>query len=261
MKKLFITIALFIIFNLVACPFGANAQEVKFIHITDINLNTKNAYKLQETIKEINSYNDIDFVVFGGNNISKTNIDNLNTFLYLLRRVNKKTYVLLGSSDVLSSTGINKKYYFKRVRNARFLRHPSKPNYVFKSKGYIFVAMDGSKEFFQSSNGYYTKKELVWLDETLTKYIDKDVIILQHFPILPSKSQWLQSAKVENYVEVLKKHNNVKAIISGHYGENSEIKIDGIYHIITESYSKNCAYKIIQIDLGDDFISTNLVKN
>lgn len=261
MKKIFTKAFLYVFCAFFLFAQSTYAKEVKFIHITDVDLNTKNAYKLQETIKEINSYNDIDFVVFGGNNISKTNIDNLNTFLYLLRRVNKKTYVLLGSSDVLSSTGINKKYYLKRVRNARFLRHPNKTNYVFKSKGYIFVVMDGSKEFFQSTNGYYTKKELIWLDETLNRYKNENVIILQHFPILPAKSQWLQCAKVENYIEVLKKHNNVKMIVSGHYGDNYEINIGGIYHIITESYSKNGAYKIIQIDLDDDFISTNLVKN
>ena len=258
MKKALKIVVLFIVFSLFGLPLYA--KEVKFIHITDINLNTNNAYKLQDTIKEINSYNDIDFVVFGGNNISRTNIDNLNTFLYLIKKVNKKVYVLLGSSDVLASTGINKEYYLKRVRRALFFRHSKKPNYVFKKNGYVFVVMDGSKEFFQSTNGYYTKKELVWLDEILTKYKDKNVIILQHFPILPTKSAWLQSAKTENYIDVLKKHSNVKIIVSGHYGEDSEIKTGGIYHIITESYSKNGAYKIIQIDLDDNFIGTSLVK-
>jgi len=261
MKKI-IKFALFsVIFSLFTS--ALYAKEVKFIHITDINLNTKNAYKLQETIKEINSYNDIDFVVFGGNNISKTTIDNLNTFLYLLKKVKKDSYVLLGSSDVFTPSGINKEYYMKRVKKALFWKqkHSNKPNYVFEKKGYVFVVMDGSKEFFQSTNGYYTKKELTWLDEILTKYKDENVIILQHFPILPIKSHWLQTAKTDDYVNVLKKHKNVKMIISGHYGDNSELNLGGIYHIITESYSKNCAYKIIQIDLEDSFIGTNLIKN
>ncbi len=256
MKKLFYIVFLFLFFTSVAL-----GREVKFIHITDINLNVNNAYKLQDTIKEINSYSNIDFVVFGGNNISKTNIDNFNTFLYLLKRVKKRCYVLLGSSDVLSSSGIDKKYYLKRVKRARFLAHPNKPNYVFKKKGVVFVAMDGSKEFFQSSNGYYTKKELVWLDKILDKYKNKNVVILQHFPILPSKSKWLETAKVENYLEVLKKHNNVKVIVSGHFGDDYEIKTGDIYHIITQAYSKNCAYKIIQMDLDDNFIAGNLVAN
>ena len=45
---------------------SASAKEVRLIHITDIGLNSKNAYKLQETIKEINSFKDIDFVLSPG---------------------------------------------------------------------------------------------------------------------------------------------------------------------------------------------------
>ena len=58
------------------CAGIADAREIKFVHITDVNLNKNNAKKLSETVKEINQYKDIDFVVFGGNNISKTNIEN-----------------------------------------------------------------------------------------------------------------------------------------------------------------------------------------
>ena len=239
------------------------AQEVKFVHITDTNLNEQNASKLLKTVKEINQYNDIDFVLFGGNNIAKTNINNLNTFLYILKRVNKKAIVLLGSSDVYASSGIDKKYYLKRVKRTRLSRlsfHSSKTNYSFSKKGYKFIVMDGSKQYFKSANGYYSKKELVWLDKELEKNKDKNVIILQHFPLIKASSDWLDTPKKEEYLEVLNKYKNVKVIVSGHYGSDIEIKKDGIYHIITEGYTKNGAYKIINIDLDDDFIGTYLVK-
>lgn len=258
MKKLFkILNLLFMVLLLSSSVFAA---ELRFIHITDIELNTANAYKLKRTVKEINAMKNIDFVVFGGNNISKTNINNLNYFMYLLKRVHKPVYVLLGSSDVSSSTGIDKKYYMKRVKMARFLRHPSKSSYVFKKKGIVFIVMDGSKQYFQQPNGCYTRDELLWLDEKLTKYKNKKVVILQHFPLLQSKSQWLQTPKLEEYYEVLNKHNNVKAIISGHYGNNQEETINNIHHIITEAYSKSGAYKIIELDTQSDFLATYLVK-
>lgn len=249
-----------LILTVIFLSFGVCAKEVKMIFMTDINLNQKNAYKFQETIKEINSYKDVDFVVFGGNNIARANVENLNLLTYLIKKVNKKTYVLLGSSDVLSSNAIDKKYYMKRIARAEF-RHSKKPNYVFKKNNYIFVAMDGSKQYFQSTNGYYTKEELAWLKKTLDKYKDKNIIILQHFPLLETSSQWLQTAKTEDYINLLKNYNNVKVIISGHYDENKELKKDGIYHIITESYSNSGAYKIIEIDLDYDFIATYLVKD
>ncbi len=238
------------------------AQEIKLIHITDTKINKSNASKVLKTIKEINQYKDVDLVVFGGNNISKSNIENLNLFLYLLKRVHKKTVVLLGSTDVNASNGIDKKYYLKRVKNARAKRlsyHNKNTNYVFSLKGYIFVVMDGSKQYFQSSNGYYSKKELVWLDKTLNKYKNKDVIILQHFPIVDTTSTWLDTARKDEYYDVLNKYKNVKVIISGHYGKNEEIKKDETRHIVTESYDKKGAYKVIQIDLKDDFIGTYLV--
>lgn len=257
MKNIFKILVLFCAF-LNLCAFS---KEVKFIHITDINLNTKNAYKLQETINEINTYKDVDFVVFGGNNIAKPEINNLNTFLYLLKKVNKKNYVILGSNDVLSSSGIDKEFYMKKVRKALFFRHSDKPNYCFKKNGYLFIVMDGVKQYFQSTNGYYPKAELLWLEKTLEKNKNENIIILQHFPLLETTSKWLETPKTQEYYELLAKYKNVKVIISGHYGANQEVKKDGIYHIISESYSKSGAYKIIEIDLDYDFIATYSVKN
>lgn len=253
-KVLKILILASLFFNL-----SALSKEVKLIHITDINLDTKNAYKLQDTIKEINEYKDVDFILFGGNNLAKADINNLNTFVYLLKKVNKKAVVLLGSNDVLSSNGIDKKYYLKKVSRSKM--HNKKPNYTFKKQGYLFVVMDGSKQYFKSTNGYYNKDELLWLDKTLEKNKNEKVIILQHFPIIENSSKWLETAKIDEYHAILAKHNNVKVIISGHYDKNQEIKKDGIYHILTEKYSDSGAYKTIEIDLDYDFIATYLVRN
>jgi len=255
MKRAFKILVLLGLFLNLACL----SKEVKLIHITDIDLDLKHAYKLQETIKEINEHKDVDFVLFGGNNIKSANIDNLNAFCYLLKKVNKKAVVLLGSNDVLSSSGIDKEYYLKKI--ARSKMHSKKPNYTFKKQGYLFVVMDGAKQYFKSSNGYYNKDELLWLDKILEKNKDEKVIILQHFPIVENSSKWLETAKIEEYREVLAKHKNVKVIISGHYDKNQELKKDDIYHIITENYSKSGAYKIIEIDLDYDFIATYLVRD
>jgi predicted MPP superfamily phosphohydrolase len=250
----------FLILTLLLFSLNAYSKEIRIIHITDIELNTKNAYKLQETIKEINSFKNIDFVLFGGNNISKAEIINLRTFAHLLKKVNKKCVVLLGSTDISASNNINKEYYLKRIKLARNLAHNSKPNYAFKKNGYLFVVMDGAKQYFQSTNGYYTNEELLWLKKTLDKNKNEKIIILQHFPLLETDSSWIETAKTEPYKELLEQYNNVKIIISGHYNKNLEVKKDGIYHILTESYSKSGAYKTIEIDLDYDFIATYLVK-
>lgn len=255
--KIFCYIFIFLLFQTANCAYS---KEVKFIFMTDTNINPNNAYKLQNTINEINSYKDIDFVVFGGNNIQKANFENLDYFLYLIKKVNKKPYVLLGNQDVFSTAGITKKYYMKRVKKALLYRHSSKPNYVFKKKNCVFVAMDGSKQYFKSSNGFYSKQELIWLDKILNKYKDKNVVILQHFPIIQTNSQWMQTAGIEDYLKILSNHKNVKVIVSGHYNFNKEIKAGNIYNIVVENYAKNQAYKIIELDFERDFTGTYLVK-
>ena len=257
MKK--ITKILILFFTYTALLNSVFAKDIKFIHLTDINLNSNNAKNLSETIKEINEYKDIDFVIFGGNNISSADINKLNAFIKITKKLNKKAYFLLGSNDVSSSNGIDKELFLYKVNKTHFY-HSKKPNYVFKKNGYVFVAMDGAKEYFKTSHGCYTSQELKWLDETLKKYKNENVIILQHFPLALTNSTWLQTARIEDYLEVLAKHNNVKIIVSGHYNINKEEKINGIYNIITESYDKNNAYKIIEINLEEDFIGTNLVK-
>lgn len=247
-----------LIFSLVMA--SASAKEVTFAFLTDAKVTPNNAYKLQNTIKEINKNNHIDFVVFGGNNISSPNPDNLDYFTYLLRKVKKKTYVLVGSSDVSTSRGLDKETYFKRVKKARHLRHPANSNYVFKKGGIVFIAMDGAKQYFPQSTGCYTKNELLWLKNQLDKYKDKNVIILQHFPSLETDSKWLQTAKLQDYYIILKDYKNVKMIVSGHYDKNLEQKTGWINHILTENYSKNGAYRIITVDFDNNFTASYLIK-
>ena len=214
-----------------------------------------------KTIKEINSLSDIDFVVFGGDNLRSAKIENLNLFLHFLRKVNKKPYVLLGSNDVLSSNGIDKNFYMKKVRRALWYHHSAKPNYTFKYNGTLFIAMDGSKQYFQSTNGYYSNDELLWLKNTLDKHKNENIVILQHYPLLSTKSSWLQTAKTEAYEDLIKNYPNIKAIISAHYDQNIEIKKDNIFHILNRDYSKTLGYKIISFDFEkDDEIITFLIK-
>lgn len=254
MKKLFKIVILLMFLSL--CTF---AKELTFVQITDLNLNETNVSKACALIREINQRKNIDFVVFTGNNLKKASLENLDLFTLILKKINKKTYVLLGNQDVLSSSGVDKEYYYSRVSRA-LKKHSKKPNFTFEKKGYVFVAMDGSKQFFQSSNGYYTKNELMWLNKTLDENKDKKVIILQHFPLLKAEAKWNETKNTEEYNEILANYTNIKAIVSGHFNKNIEQYENNILHIITQSASNNWAYKIIQIDLNDDFISTYLVK-
>ena len=117
--------------------------------------------------------------------------------------------------------------------------------YVFTKKKLVFLVADGSKDLIPMSMGYYKDDVLEWLDAQLTLNSDKNVIILQHYPIIPpSKRESHYTYKAEEYLKVLAKHKNVKAIVAGHFGVNHEQKINGIMHIATKEAP---CYRIIDI--------------
>ena len=135
----------------------------------------------------------------------------------------------------------------------------SKANYVFKKGDIIFITMNGVKEIIPGPNGYYKESELLWLDKILTRYSNKKVVILQHFPLLDTHVKTHSLYKKDRYLEILRKHNNVIAIISGHYHQNREVFCNNTYHIVTPNFSNNRYYKLIEIDNG--FVYTHLIDN
>ena len=107
------------------------------------------------------------------------------------------------------------------------------------------MVIDGSKEVFPSSIGYYKSDVLDWLEEQLIKYNDKKVIILQHFPLIPpAKRESHYTFKAEEYLELLNENDNILAVVSGHFGVNREQEFKGIMHL---SGPEAPSYKIIEI--------------
>lgn len=139
--------------------------------------------------------------------------------------------------------------------------HPKSANYVFKKNGIVFIAMNGVKEVIPMPNGFFRENELIWLDKQLTKYSNKQVVILQHFPLIETHIADHNLYQKEDYEKVLKKHNNIISIISGHYHENREEERDGIYHIVTKNFSNNRYYKLIEIDTKNSMVYTFLIDN
>lgn len=258
MKKI-IKILLVILFF--AIPINVKAETIKFAQVTDVHINSYNVNYLKNFVDEINKCNDLDFVVFTGDNIDNANLDDLESFLSQARKIKFRTYILIGNHDVFKYKHLDKVLYMKTVKKYMGSYHSDKPNYVFQKKGVVFVTMDGVKEVIPAPSGYYRASEIEWLDSILTKYKDKKVVILQHFPLLLTKNVEHNTYGREEYLKMLKKHDNVLAIISGHYHQNREERIDNVYHIVTKNFSNNRYYKIIEIDTDTNSIYTLLKEN
>lgn|SRR5574344_293633 len=253
--KVFITaFMVFLSFNQ-----GALAKSVKFIQITDSHFNTEGIMNnglsnsqigLENAIKDINGIAKVDFVVFTGDNIDKANPSELKKFLKEANKLNVPYYVVIGNHEVYKSQKFCKVDYMKMVRRYSKNCRARKANYVFKKNGFVFIVLDGTKEVIPGPSGYFKPPMLKWFDKKLTKYRHSNVIVLQHFPIVaPVVNRSHTTYAIDSYKKVLSKHNNVIAIISGHYHTNGEQMVDGIYHISSPALVEPPHnFKIIEIE-------------
>lgn len=240
----------------------AFAENIKFVQITDSHLDANSQYSkdvLKSAVEDINNQPDISFVVFTGDNINNPSIENLREFAKIVKKLRVPYYIALGNHDVYKTKGLSKERYYEILRDSKFFYFQKHPNYKFKKKNFIFLVADGAKEVIPGTVGYYRKETLDWINKELTKNKRKQIIILQHFPVIypegaESKLKTHKTYKVEEYTEILDQHHNVLAILSGHFHTNSEIMKDGVYHISTPSLlSVPQSYKIIDIVTTKEF--------
>lgn len=241
MKKLLSFIALFLLTTITA--FSA---DMRIIQVESALYNSNNSKVFNNLIEKINKEKDVEFVIFSGNNISKPNQKELESFLASAKKLKKPYYVILGQKDVNKQKNLGKDEYIKTVsKKNKTHRWIKSPNYVINKKEMVFIVADGSKEVIPTPIGYYKEDTILWLDEMLDNYEDKNVVILQHYPIVPpSKKETYYTYKADEYLRLLAEHNNVKAIISGHFNENKEQTVNGILHISTKNAP---AYRVIDI--------------
>lgn len=260
MKKFLSFICVFLFF--VCTMLSASAANIKFVQVADAHLSVDSEYSqrvLKSAIDDINSQTDISFVVFTGDNISGPNEESLRKFVKIISKLKVPYYVAVGNHDVYKSKGLSKVRYYEILRENNLFYMQRNPNYEFNKNGFVFLIVDGAKEVIPGAVGYYRKDTLSWLDKTLTDNRKKSVVIFQHFPVeypdgVQNRLKTHKTYRVEDYQEVLDKHHNVLAVISGHFHVNGENMKNGVYHISSPSLiGLPQSYKIIDIVTTKEF--------
>lgn len=252
---------IFTIFLCLLTGFSVSAKEVKFVQITDSHYSqTAQEYVkrdvehsqtyLEKAIFDINTIPDLDFVAFTGDNIDTANSKDLVSFLKIANKLKVPYYVVIGNHEVFQSQHFDKVEYMKTVSKYSKNCRTRKANYVFRKNGFVFIVVDGAKEVIPGPAGYFKKDTLKWLDKQLRINKNKDVVIFQHFPIVPPYYNRTHATyNVAEYEAVLKKYTNVVSIISGHYHGNGEKMVDGVYHISTPALVEPPHnFKVIEIE-------------
>ncbi len=266
MKK-FLIIIMFFVAMIFTSPLYA--KELQFVQFSDTHLSSSGedyrgrkvsaaADYLKKAIKEINKNRKIKFVIFSGDNIDIANRDDLVAFFKIANKLNKPYYVLIGNHEVFKLQHFNKKHF---MHTAWLHNFPTmtfkKPNYVFKpNRDLVFIVVDGANEFIPAPSGYFKPETLEWLDKQLYKYKNKKVVLVQHFPLIPPKKKRSHNTfDVEKYFQVLNNHDNVIAVLSGHFHTDNVIYKKGIYHMSAPAFvSSPHQYKIITINYEPKYL-------
>lgn len=244
MKRIFILFVLTFFFSNPCLADSIRIVQVDNLYFMPTNEQSVNNFN--SVITGINRLKDVDFVVFSGNNISKPKKEYLESFIKTANKLKAPYYMIIGNKEVNVQKDFGKREYLEVLgKNIRFYKKITSANYVFEKSNTVFLVVDGAKEVIPSSMGYYKADTLSWLDNQLDQYKDKNVVILQHFPVVPPVAKESRyTYKAEEYLKVLNKHKNVKAVICGHFEVNKEDLVNDVLHISTKNAP---SYRVIDI--------------
>lgn len=257
--KLFaITLLCFILQTSLVLAKTEGITVISDVHLSFDKQNNKMTPSVKRLLNAVNQANSdtSDCVVFLGDNVQGANKLDVAMFAKIIQKLNKPYYVLAGNRDIAKSKDLTKKEFYRIVNKFSSNKIKELPSYK-KQGEYIFVFLSGVNETFPTYRGYYKNEELAFLDKTLTKFKDKKVVIFQHFPVIPPKEdETRQTVKPELYLDVLSRHDNVLAVVSGHYHKENITEAEGIKHISVGALSQNGEYEQIKIFKNKNGTST-----
>lgn len=221
---------------------------VKLVQITDdhfdpfserVNLRMVKYSKnlLDDAIDQINRMKGISFVIFTGD-LADTTDENLHVlFADEANKLNVPWYWTTGNHDLGQSEKTNDRRNFLKMMNLhnKYIQ-PESTCYSFTAGGILFFAMDGANDKTPSAKGFFSKECLGYLDTQLSANSAMPAVIFQHFPLVyPIKSEGHETTNDAEYLALIDKHSNVKAVISGHYHVPKIQKRNKVLHISSPS--------------------------
>ncbi len=184
-----------------------------FAFVSDTHIGNKTSYEdLARTIKDINTNDDIEFVVVTGD-ITEFGADSeIIEAKKIYDTINKPWYVVPGNHDAnWSESGANT---FKNIFGS--------DHFTFEANGFLFVGTSSGPNM-RMAPGLVPHEEVVWLDEVLDpkKIGDTPVIFLNHYPMNEEMANWYL------IIDKLKKVNT-QGILNGHGHQNKAYDYEGI---------------------------------
>jgi len=226
-------------------------KGIKFAHITDthVTFSGKNGTALKEesfnifrdVIDQVNNTPDIDFILFGGDNINNTDpgAKDFNEFMSIMSSVKVPYFAQFGNREVSPippGIALSKSQYAEKMKD-HGLDAGRYSWSVSPVPGLRILGLDTTIEGYD--NGEIIKKELKWIKREISKYPDDMIVTLSHHLFLPTWGdrdipKWKKKYLLKNYQEVnavLDSAPQVKACLMGHHHVSKVQTINGLHYI------------------------------
>ena len=192
----------------------------KFAQVTDTHIGGHSgAEDLKRTVEDLNSQQDIDFVILSGDVTEFGSDEELKLAKQILDQLKLPLYIVPGNHDSnWSESGANS---FRKVFGGEA--------FFFEHKGYQFIGTTSGPNM-RMSPGQIPRENLVWIDSIFKANPNKDIplISINHYPLDSSLNNWYE------LVDRLQ-GRNIQFALCGHGHSNKLYDWDGIPGIMSRS--------------------------
>lgn len=259
----------------------SNPNVLKLVHFTDVHIDSFSKSKagrmyassrklFKEAISQVKGIDDVDMVVFSGDNINRPVGKDLEEFIRTANTLVYPWYAAIGNHDISVSGRLTKEKYMGILCNKNPHFHSLSPYFsIMPKRKFRVIFLDGVIDDKITSRGHFDAKQLHWLDRRLSDYRGKKVVIVQHFPVVePYSSDNHRVDNAKEYLRILDKHKNVVAVLTGHYHCAKIIKRKNVLHITTPALVQYPnAFRVLTIEdkgelikVGSQLYETGLSK-
>lgn len=211
-----------------------------FALLTDIHISNHNPRPLEDlarSVDEINSRNDIDFVLISGDITESGDKQAMLTCKSQFDRLRMPYYITNGNHETTwSESGVMD---FNRVFGSN--------RFSFVYDNVLFIGFN-SGPVLKMADGHVAPQDITWAENEIKTHAAEGqrIIVVTHYP--------LQFGDVDNWYEVtdmLRKYN-VQCVLGGHYHRNLYFDCDGIPDYLSRSNLRDKdginGYAIMRVD-------------
>jgi len=194
----------------------------------------------QDVINTINSYPNLDFLVFGGDTIQNDDkeLADLDTFIDITVDIKIPYYIIFGDRESDLKSTCPRSEFTGWFRKNGF-SDPEKTYWAVNiDDNTLLIGLDTTipNEF----RGEISKEQLEWLKEVLENNKNKQTIIVMHHPAIvnctkPHTNRDFILSNSNQFLGLLSANPQVKLVLSGHHHINSVTKVNNTIFITSPS--------------------------